>query len=398
MIKEIIMPKLGETMEEGYIAKWFKNEGDKVAKGEVLFEVMSDKTNFEIESFNEGYLRKIVYQASEDAIPVTTVIGYISDKPDEDIPVAAEKPAAPRTQEKQIVQERVPVGESPAGEETGRIKASPVAKRLAGEMGIDLSKVKGTGEAGRIEKKDVLAYKEQAAGTGGSDTAAGDGYEVMPWTKMRKIIADKLTYSKQNIPHYYLSSRIQTGKMSEFRQKMAAKGKKFTYTDLLIFSTAKIIGQFPLVNAAVVNNEIRLYRSVDIGLAVGIESGLIVPVLKDLKEKKLEEIAFMRENIAKNAKDGKLSKEESGTARFVISNLGMFGVRNFAAIISPPGTAIMAVGSIEKEPVVAADGKIVVAETMWITLSLDHRIVDGVYGGKFLQALKNELESEVDAR
>ncbi|MCL5408437.1 MAG: 2-oxo acid dehydrogenase subunit E2 [Candidatus Omnitrophica bacterium] len=389
MIKEIIMPKLGETMEEGYIVRWAKNEGDYVKKGEVLFEVMSDKTNFEIESLYEGYLRKILYPASDTSIAVITVIGYITDKPDEEIPEKpqiSEKKVEPKQTEDAISKEAPIIKQEKKSVDEGRIKVSPVAKKLAEEMGISLSDIQGTGEGGRIEKKDVLYYAEILKSQGNPQ------YEVMQWTPFRKIIADKLTYSKQNIPHYYLSSRFLMDNITKEKEKKS-KEKKITYTDFLIFWTARTIKDFPLLNAAVVNNQIRLYKTIDIGLAISIEDGLIVPIIKDVANKTIEEISSLRENIVTRAKNKTLSKEDMGEgARFVISNLGMFGVKNFSAIISPPGVAIMAVGTIEKEPIIKSNN-ITIAETMWVTLSLDHRIIDGTYGGKFLQTLQKRIEN-----
>ena len=253
-------------------------------------------------------------------------------------------------------------------------------------MEIPLSKIQGTGGEGRIEKKDVLAYPEAL-----KSRKENQQYEVIPWTPFRKIIAEKLTFSKQNIPHYYLSVRFLMDNVTKEKEKKS-KEKKITFTDFLIFWTAKTMKDFPLLNASIVNNQIRLYKTIDVGLAIGMEDGLIVPVIKDAENKTIEEISSLREDIINKAKNKTLSREDMEEARFVISNLGMFGVKNFSAIISPPGVAIMAVGTIEKEPVVK-DGNIAIAETMWVTLSLDHRIIDGTYGGKFLQTLKKRLES-----
>ncbi len=386
MIKEVIMPKLGETMEEGYIVKWLKNEGDYVKKGEVLFEVMSDKTNFEIESLYEGYLRKILYQPSDNAIPVTSAIAYITDKSDEEIQEEKSKPiekATKKCREEDVSAEKTDFKKQITDE---RIKASPVAKRLAEELGMSLSNIYGTGEGGRIEKKDVLVYAEKLKTQEGNNE-----YEVIPWTPFRKIIAEKLTFSKQNIPHYYLSTRFLMDNITKEKERLS-KEKKITYTDFLIFYTAKAIKEFPLLNAAVINNQIRLYKTIDIGLAISIEEGLIVPVIKDVESKTIEEISSLRENVINKARNKTLLQEDMGEARFIISNLGMFGVKNFSAIINPPGVAIMAVGTIEKEPIVKDTG-LKIVETMWLTLSLDHRVIDGTYGGKFIQTLKKRIEN-----
>ena len=386
MIKEIIMPKLGETMEEGYINKWLKKEGDRVKKGEVLLEVMSDKTNFEVESPYDGYLRKILIQPSEQPVPVTTVIGYISDSMDEEIPSTASVQVRTEQKEetKSIATEKQEIQNI---SEEKRIKASPAARRIAGELGIDLEKVKGTGEGGRIEKKDVEAYAEMLKKT---PESAGEKIEQL--SPVRKIIAEKLLWSKQNIPHYYLSTKIIANGLENLKIIAQQQGKNYTYTDFLIFFVAKILTEFPLLNSSFENGKIHHYDSVDIGLAVNTENGLIVPVLRNLRNKNIDDISKLRQQLVEKARNNQLKKEDVENCRFVITNLGMFGVIQFQAIISPPGTAIMAVGSIEKEPVVIGDN-IVIGKTMWISLSLDHRIIDGAYGGAFLQRLRIVLEN-----
>ncbi|MGC8805410.1 MAG: dihydrolipoamide acetyltransferase family protein [Candidatus Ratteibacteria bacterium] len=382
MIHEIIMPKLGETMEEGYVSKWLKKEGDRVNKGEVLLEVMSDKTNFEIESQYDGYLRKILYEPSDKPVPVTTVIGYISDTPDEAIPEIAGVQQMPEI-EKESETKSVEKIEQTVEKE--RIKASPAAKRLASELGIDIEKVKGTGEGGRIEKKDVEAYAQQQR------QAATSG-KIEQLSPVRKIIAERLSWSKQNIPHYYLSTKVLMNNIEKLKNISQSNGKKFTYTDFLIFYVSRIISDFPLLNASFINNEIHYHDTVDIGIAVNTDHGLVVPVMKNVKDKTIDEISAIRSGLVEKARSGKITKEDTENCRFVITNLGMFGVVQFQAIINPPGTAIMAVGSVEAEPV-AENDNIVIGKTMWITLSLDHRVVDGAYGGAFLQKLKIALEN-----
>ena len=364
MIKEIIMPKLGETMEEGYLVSWKKEEGEKVEKGEVLFEVMSDKTNFEVESPHSGYLRKKLYQPSDEPIPVTTVIGYISDTPDEPLP----------EEEKEEVEGK-------------RIKATPLARKLAKERNIDLKKVKGTGPGGRIEKKDVENYIESCEEVGG-----GEGYEVIKWSPMRKVIAKRLTESKRDIPHYYFEGEFIMDQVVLLKEVKKEEGKNFSYTDFLIFFAGKAIEKYPVINAAVVKDEIRVYKSIDIGVAVAIEDGLVVPAIKNVNKKTIEEISEERKNIVKKAREGKLSKEDTEGARFVISNLGMYGVDNFKPIINPPGVAIMGVGKIGKKAVVIND-EIQIRTVMNISFSFDHRIIDGNYAGFFYSYLKKIVEN-----
>ena len=384
MIREIIMPKLGETMEEGYINKWLKKEGEKVKKGEVLFEVMSDKTNFEVESQYDGYLRKILFEASENPVPVTTVIGYISDTMDEEIPQDTKK-TIPEQKENTSVETHQTI--TLPSEEKQRIKASPAAKRIASELGIDITNIKGTGESGRIEKKDVEEYASQLK------TEYPLEYEAQEkLSPVRKIIAERLKQSKQNIPHYYLSTKILMDGIDFLKEIARKKGKNFTYTDFIIYYTGRVIRDFPILNASFFNDEIHYVKSIDIGLAVSTVDGLVVPVIRDVCKKTLQEISAERINLAEKARSNQLKKQDTENCRFVISNLGMFGVIQFQAIINPPGTAIMAVGSIEKEPIVV-NNNIVIGHTMWITLSLDHRVVDGAYGGKFLQEIKQVLEN-----
>lgn len=385
MIREIIMPKLGETMEEGYINKWLKKEGDRVKKGEIILEVMSDKTNFEVESQYDGYLRKIIVEPSDKPIPVTTIIGYISDSMDEEIPdIKQSQQTAEKESTTKGTTEEISAPEIKE-ELMDRIKASPAAKRIANELGIDLKNVKGTGEGGRIEKKDVENYASMLKKTPPEIKSE----QLSP---VRRIIADKLLWSKQNIPHYYLSTKILINSIESLKETMKSNGKDFTYSDFIIFFAAKAILDFPLLNSSFVNGEIRHYDSVDIGLAVNTENGLVVPVIRDVANKNIEQISKIRTELVEKARRGELKKADIEDCRFVITNLGMFGVVQFHAIINPPGTAIMSIGSIEKEPVVMGES-VAIGKTMWVSLSLDHRIIDGAYGGAFLKKFKMIMEN-----
>jgi len=394
MIKEVIMPKLGETMEEGYLVSWKKDEGDRVEKGEVLFEVMSDKTNFEVESLYSGYLRKKLYEPSDNAIPVTTVIGYISDTPDE--PIEIEKKIEVKTEvleESHI--EKLDVSETPKKEEwksSGRVKASPIARKLAEEEGIDISLIKGSGPEGMIEKKDVLEYLASKKYEG--KTAPSGEYIVKEWAPLRRIIARRFTESKREIPHYYLEGKFIVSEIAREKEARKKEGIDLTYTDFLIFLTARAIKEYPLVNAALVNDEIRIYNTVDIGLAVSVEDGLVVPVLRNCDSKSILQISKERKEIVEKAKTNKLTEEEIKNARFIISNLGMFGVENFQPIISPPGVAIMGVGRVGKELVVI-DDKIAILSVMNVSFSFDHRVIDGAYAGQFYKRFKEIMESPV---
>ena len=375
MIKEIIMPKLGETMEEGYLVSWRKKEGEKVEKGEILFEVMSDKTNFEVESPHSGYLRKILYPPSEDPIPVTTVIAYISDTPDEPLPEEEKKEEVVEKKEEKEVKEEE------------RIKATPLARKIAKEKNIDLKKVKGTGPGGKIEKKDVENYLKSYR-----KVEVEEEYEVIKWSPMRKVIAKRLSESKRDIPHYYLEGEFIMDQVVLLKELKKKEGKNFSYTDFLIFFAGKAMEKYPMINAAVVEDEIRVYKSIDIGIAVAVEDGLVVPAIKNVNKKTIEEISEERKSIVEKAREGKLSKEDIEGARFVISNLGMYGVDNFQPIINPPGVAIMGVGKIEKKAVVIND-KIEIKTVMNISFSFDHRIIDGSYAGLFYSYFKGIVEN-----
>lgn len=389
MLKEIIMPKLGETMEEGYLVSWKKNEGEKVEKGDVLFEVMSDKTNFEVEALDSGYLRKKLYEPSDAPIPVTTVIGYISDSPDEPIDVGK------KVESKSVVEkspEQVPVSgvikEKEEQEMSERIKASPVARKLAEDAGIDISLITGTGPDGRIEKKDVLEYLSKKG-----PVPSGE-YVVKEWTPLRRIIARRLSESKREIPHFYLEGKFLVDEIVKIKDAKKGEGVDLTYTDFLIFFGARAIKEYPLIDASLTKDEVRVYSSVDIGLAVSIEDGLLVPVLRNCESKSIYQISKERRQIIERARLNKLTEEELSNARFIISNLGMFGVENFQPIISPPGVAIMGVGKIGKE-VVAVDNSPVILPVMNVSFSFDHRVIDGTYAGMFYKRFKELIEHPV---
>ncbi len=397
MIKEIIMPKLGETMEEGYLVSWKKDEGDAVEQGDVLFEVMSDKTNFDVESQSEGVLRKILYQPGDDPIPVTTVIGYIAGSMEEPLPQttgkdekAVDKKVTGTTEKVERKTPAVSSEETPKSEhEEKRIAISPVARKLAEEKGIDITLLKGSGPGGRIQKKDILDYKEAEKE---EKISGGEEDTVKEWTPLRRIIAKRLTESKQQIPHYYFQGKFIVDGLLNIKDYMKNKNSDITFTDFVIYIASKAIEEYPLINAAAIDNRTRLYKSVDIGLAVAVEEGLLVPVIKNCSEKGISEISRDRRALIARARDNKLGENDLKGARFVISNLGMYGVENFQPIISPPGTAIMGVGAIQKIPMVIGD-KIEIRSALNVSFSFDHRIVDGAYAGLFYKKFKELMEN-----
>ncbi len=401
MIKEVIMPKLGETMEEGYLVSWKKEEGEKVKKNEVLFEVMTDKTNFEVEAIDEGYLRKKLFQPSDDPIKVTTVIGYISDTPDEPLPSGSLEKKKENKQEKKVPGSDISVtaknviesSDNFVAADKGKVKVSPLARKLAEEARLDISLVKGTGPDGRVEKKDVLEYidKKNLAGTSSPESLSAD-YEIVPWTPLRKIIARRLVESKRDIPHYYIEGKFCVDEIARIKEIKKKEDINLTYTDFLVFLTARALEKYPLLNGALENNEIRVYKTIDIGLAVAIKDGLVVPVVRDCRNKGIARLSKEIKFLADRARENKLSENELKTARFVISNLGMYGVENFQPIINPPGVAIMGVGSICKEPYVVSD-RIAIRSVMNVSFSFDHRVIDGSYAGNFYSYFKSIFEN-----
>ena len=364
MITEVIMPKLGETMEEGYLLKWFKKEGEKVNKGEPLFEVMSDKTNFEVEAVKDGYLRKILIEPGEEPIPVTNVIGYLSDSLEEELP-----------------KEKIEIKE----EETfpkERIFISPLARRLVEEKGIDISNIKGSGPGGRIEKKDILEI-----GKGELE------YEVKPLSPIKQVVASRLSRSKREIPHYYLQARIDMEEVERRKDKLAASEKKVTFTDLIIEAISQALSEFPLLNSHFKEGKVFLFKKINLGLAVALPEGLVVPVIKDIGNKTLLQISEERRDLVERGRSGKLSSKETDGATFTLSNLGTAGVDNFFPIIDLSQVGILGCGRIREEAV-ACNGKVSCRLAMGVVLSLDHRVIDGAYGASFLNKLKEVLEKK----
>jgi pyruvate dehydrogenase E2 component (dihydrolipoamide acetyltransferase) len=394
MIVEIIMPKLGQTMEEGKIIKWLKKEGERVEKGEPLIEIETDKTILEVEARGSGVLRKIL-AGEDDVVPVTKTIGYIAEEgeaiPEEAAPIpAATIPAATAVETPSI--------ERPKGK-TVRIKASPLAKKMAEEKGIDLSRVIGTGPGGRITKDDVLTHLATKS-VGVTPTLAPTPTEepkVIAMSSMRKAIAKKMVYSKTNIPHFYVSTEVDMTEAARMRQSLipeveAKTGDRLSFTHVLIESVAMALKEFPQINAIYDNENIKLVKNINIGIAVGLEEGLIVPVLKAADKMDLIQIASEASRLVSKAREKRLREDEFVGGTFTISNMGAFDVDSFIAIINPPETAILAVGRTKEKPAVV-EGRIQVRKMMTITLSADHRIVDGVLAARFLQRIKAILEA-----
>lgn len=389
MVKKVIMPKLGETMEEGEIIKWLKKEGDKVKEGEPLLEVATDKANMEVEAVASGFLRRIV-AAEGEMIPVTQTIAFIADSMDEEILEEKEKVVAGG--ERKEGREVSPQTEESKEQILQPIKASPLAKKLAGEHNIDLPSIKGTGPGGRIVKEDIL----KALGHKKAAAEEGAPKEEVSLSRAEKVIIEHMARSKKEIPHFYLTMEVDFSEAMKMRDDLLAefeeeKGIHLSHTDLLIKSCARALSKLPRVNSTFEEGKIVLHSNIDVGLAVSREEGLIVPVIRQADKKDLFQIARDRVELVEKANKDKLSLKELEGAAFTFSNLGMLGIKEFTAIINLPQASILAVGEIKKRAVVQEE-RIVARPIMEMTLSCDHRVIDGYLGALFLQEVKRGLE------
>ena len=390
MAVAVIFPKLDEAMRSGKIVRWLKNEGDWVEKGETILEIETEKTAFEIEAETSGILSKVMVKAG-DEVPVGATIAFIL-KPGEEAPEVPE-PVIVNTKKK------TPTEEPKVAKEPGEIKASPLARNIAKEHNIDLSMVTGTGPGGRITKEDVLQAIEEAktvaAPLTGTEPTIGEE-EIVPLSSMREVIAQRMMESFQT-PHFYLSVEVNTQKLGKTRNRLipiieSKTGIRLTLTDLIIKITAKALEDNPSLNCSYVDGGVKLFKRIDIGLVTAVEGGLVVPVIRQADKKSLVEITQARAELVQKARERALSKEEMKGSTFTISNMGMFEIDQFSAIIQPPEAAILAVGRITDKAVVR-NGEILVRPMMTLTLSIDHRVLDGAMGAKFLQSLKHYLEN-----
>lgn len=416
MEEVVLMPRLSDTMTEGVIAGWNKNVGDAVKKGEVLAEIETDKATMELESYKNGTL---LYTGAKkgEKIAVNDLLAIIGEKGkvDVDAIVAAVKggggqasggsqqqaaSSQPETKEKETATSTQEYSSSSNGSANGRIKASPLAKRLAADKGIDLKAVQGSGDGGRIVKQDVDNFKPAAKGSEPAKAAASAStapagkvnFEEVPVSQMRKVIAKRLTESKFTAPHFYLTMTIDMDKAVESRAKLNEVSKvKISFNDLVLKACAVALKQHPAVNSSWLGDKIRTNYHVNIGVAVAVEDGLLVPVIRFADTKSLSQIATEVKEYAQKAKDKKLQPADWEGNTFTISNLGMFGIDEFTAIINPPDACILAIGGIAQVPVVK-NGAVVPGNVMKVTLSCDHRVVDGATGASFLQTLKGLLE------
>jgi len=394
LITKIIMPKLGETMEEGEIIQWLKKEGDEIKEGEPLLEVATDKANMEVEALTSGFLRKII-AAEGEVVPVTQTIAFIADSMEEEIPEEKEGVAGEKEKgaiKEAIIEEKKEVSEISKEAETSRpIKASPLAKKLAKQHKIDLSTIEGRGPGGRILKEDVLRVVEQAA-----EQKEVPQKKEVSLSRTEKVMIQRMAKSKREIPHFYLTVEVDFSEAMKMRDDLVAEFEKergihLTYTDLLIKSCGRALNEIPRVNSTFEEGKVISHSKIDVGLAVAREEGLIVPVIRDVDEKDLFQIARDRNELIRKANENKLSLGELEGSAFTLSNLGMLEIKGAAVIINPPQASILAVGEIKKRAVVLEE-KIEIRPIMEMTLSCDHRVVDGYLGAKFIQEIKRGLE------
>lgn len=403
MAEIIRMPRLSDTMEEGVIVGWQKKVGDKVKPGDILAEVETDKATMELESFHEGFLLHIGIPSGP--VPVDGIIAVIGAKDEafehllKETPKSApvETTAANTSQVAEATSAMVPAATTLDQSATDqRIKASPLAKKMAEDAGLSLAQLQGSGEQGRIIRKDVeMAMSSQPKGGQPTMSYTSGGFEEVAVSQMRKTIARRLSESKNTAPHFYLTMEIDMDKAMEARKSINAYAEsKISFNDLVVKAAAIALRKHPAVNSSWLGDKIRYNRDINIGVAVAVEDGLMVPVIRATDHKSLSQLNEEIRTLADKAKSRKLSTEEMQGNTFTISNLGMFGIDEFTAIINPPDACILAVGGIITKPVVK-DGQIVVGNTMKVTLSCDHRVVDGATGAKFLQTLRDLLEDPV---
>lgn len=385
MAKPIMMPQVGQDVETGVIVEWRVKENDQVEKGDVIALVESDKATFEVEAYESGTLLKILYNAGEEA-KVLEPIAYIGQQGEkiEQQPEPASAEAAPTTASKKA-EDETQISQSPKE----GASVSPSAKRIARQHDIDLAKIKGTGPKGRITKQDVLDAIESAGDTG-QPAVAGD--QEIPFSKMRKRIAERLTKSKQTIPHFYLSIDVDMTAACRARADYNKQAQdKITFNDIIVKAVATGLAEFGALNTHSAEDKTILRKNINIGVAVSVDDGLLVPVIPDADQKSIQEISHISRDNAEGAKKGILKAQAVGT--FTVSNLGMYSVNGFLPIINPPECAILGVGNIEKRAVALDDNSVGVRDIMTLALACDHRVVDGTYAAQFLNVVKNHLEN-----
>ena len=404
-VEVVKMPRLSDTMEEGTVASWLKNVGDKVEEGDILAEIETDKATMEFESFYNGELLHVGVQVGESAVvdsllaiigPSGTDVSAVIASASAGVPPSvAEEPVSTPAMPSPTQTTSAPPPTPSTTSDSGRIMASPLAKRIAAEKGIDLGQVIGSGEHGRIVKRDVEQFVPSSA-----PVAAGpfvpkgqESSEDIPNSQMRKVIAKRLAESKFSAPHYYLSVEFDMDPAIAFRKQYnELPDIKVSFNDIVVKATALALKQHPQVNSRWFDDRMRLNHHVHIGVAVAVTDGLVVPVVRFTDEMALPQIGAQVKDYAVRARDKKLAPNEMEGSTFTVSNLGMFGIDEFTSIINQPNSAILSVGAIVQKPVVK-NGEIVVGHTMQLTLACDHRTVDGATGAQFLQTLREYIEN-----
>ncbi len=423
MAEIIRMPKMSDTMEEGVIASWLKKVGDEIKSGDILAEVETDKATMELESYDDGTLLHIGIKDGE-SVPVNGIIAIIGEK-DEDISEIlneASNDSSNKEEEKEpLVEENIDKKDEAVKDEeinkgisdsvkeventenissNGRTKASPLAKKIALEKGIDLKNVQGSGEGGRIIKKDLESIPSEDANIPSQKIdlpkiIAEESYDEIAVSQMRKTISKRLSESKFTAPHFYLTMEINMDNCIEGRKRINETSQvKISFNDIILKACASALRKHPMVNSSLIENKIRKNHHIHIGVAVAVDEGLLVPVIRFADNKTLTHISLEVKDLADKAKEKKLQPSDWEGNTFTISNLGMFGIEEFTAIINPNDSCILAVGGIKNTPVVK-NGEIVPGNIMKVTMSCDHRLVDGATGAKFLKTLKELLEDPI---
>jgi len=432
MATEVLMPALSPTMEEGTLAKWLVKEGDTVSSGDIIAEIETDKATMEFEAVDEGTIGKIIVPEGSEGVKVNALIAVLLEDGEEAsdaVPSSASaddagdkaaatavsaEPATPTAE-----RSATPAPAAPAASDGTRIFASPLARRIAADQGLELSALQGSGPHGRIVKADVLAAGDapaKPAPTAGPAVSAATPapapsvsadaiakiytnreFTEIPLDGMRKTIAARLTEAKQTIPHFYLRRDIKIDNLLSFRgqlnKQLEARGVKLSVNDFIIKACALALQTVPAANAVWAGDRVLQLTPSDVSVAVAIEGGLFTPVLKDAEQKSLSTLSAEMKDLATRARSKKLAPHEYQGGSFAISNLGMFGIDNFDAVINPPHGAILAVGAGVKKPVIDEDGQVSVATVMSVTLSVDHRVIDGALGAELLQAIVDNLEN-----
>jgi len=414
MAIEILMPALSPTMTEGNLASWHKKEGDKVKPGDILAEIETDKATMEVEAVDSGTLGKIVVPDKSEGVKVNQLIAVILEAGEKasaaDEIIAKYSSSAPaevketKVESKKVEDELVEakaVNAAPVQSSSSRVFASPLAKRIAEQNGINLANISGSGPHGRIVKDDVLGHSPSSASNSNIQSfgRSNEEYKLVPNSNMRKVIASRLTQAKQEVPHFYMTIECNIDSLLHLRDEINAKAPivndrpayRISVNDFMIKASAQALKTIPNANASWGDDGIKIYNNVDISVAVAIEDGLITPIVRNADQKSLSVISSEMKELVGKAKSGSLKPEEFQGGGFSISNLGMYGIKQFNAIINPPQACILAVGTTEQKPVVI-DGDIEIANIMTVTLSCDHRVVDGALGAQLLQAFKSYIE------